>query len=171
MPQARQTAHPAKRRSADGTTAKEFLKITNRQPHTKVEDGLLGLAFHSRFQSNGLLHIYPHDPKLLPETRFPELGIGMRVIGGYVYRGEQYPPRVAFISMPITSWAPAGVCAARAATSPSTPSCCGNLGTSPASPRATTANSTPYPMMDTSMPSPFPRLSNPTFATEGCEGA
>jgi hypothetical protein len=27
----------------------------------------------------------------LPETRFPELGIGMCIIGGYVYRGHKYP--------------------------------------------------------------------------------
>ena len=34
---------------------------------------------------------YPHDPKLLAQTRFPEMGIGMCVIGGYVYRGNKYP--------------------------------------------------------------------------------
>jgi glucose/arabinose dehydrogenase len=34
---------------------------------------------------------YPHDPKLFPKTRFPELGIGMCIIGGYVYRGSKYP--------------------------------------------------------------------------------
>jgi glucose/arabinose dehydrogenase len=34
---------------------------------------------------------YPHDPKLLPEALFPEHGIGMCVIGGYVYRGKKYP--------------------------------------------------------------------------------
>ena len=45
-------------KGTDGSAAKEFLNITNRQPHTKVEDGLLGLAFHPRFQSNGLCYIY-----------------------------------------------------------------------------------------------------------------
>ena len=34
---------------------------------------------------------YPHDPKLLPQTKYPEMGIGMCVIGGYVYRGANYP--------------------------------------------------------------------------------
>jgi glucose/arabinose dehydrogenase len=34
---------------------------------------------------------YPHDPKLLAESQFPDHGIGMCVIGGYVYRGEKYP--------------------------------------------------------------------------------
>jgi glucose/arabinose dehydrogenase len=34
---------------------------------------------------------YPHDPKLLPTTKCPELGVGMCVIGGFVYRGAKYP--------------------------------------------------------------------------------
>ena len=34
---------------------------------------------------------YPHDPKLLAETKFPDMGIGMCVIGGFVYRGTKYP--------------------------------------------------------------------------------
>jgi hypothetical protein len=42
----------------DGSAAKEFLNITNRQPHLEVEDGLLGLAFHPRFKTNGLFYIY-----------------------------------------------------------------------------------------------------------------
>jgi glucose/arabinose dehydrogenase len=42
----------------DGSAAREFLNITNRQPHTKVEDGLLGLAFHPQFRTNRLCYIY-----------------------------------------------------------------------------------------------------------------
>lgn len=34
---------------------------------------------------------YPHSPKLLKESQFPRHGIGMCVIGGYVYRGKKYP--------------------------------------------------------------------------------
>ncbi|HEX3989351.1 MAG TPA: PQQ-dependent sugar dehydrogenase [Verrucomicrobiae bacterium] len=34
---------------------------------------------------------YPHSPKLLPESQFPKHGIGVCVIGGYVYRGAKYP--------------------------------------------------------------------------------
>ncbi len=35
---------------------------------------------------------YPHDPKLLAQSAFPDHGIGCCVIGGYAYRGKKYPP-------------------------------------------------------------------------------
>jgi glucose/arabinose dehydrogenase len=44
-------------RPGDGK-AHDFLNITNRAPHTSTEDGLLGLAFHPGFKSNGLFYIY-----------------------------------------------------------------------------------------------------------------
>jgi quinoprotein glucose dehydrogenase len=34
---------------------------------------------------------YPHSPKFLKESQFPKHGIGICVIGGYVYRGKKYP--------------------------------------------------------------------------------
>jgi glucose/arabinose dehydrogenase len=34
---------------------------------------------------------YPHQPQLLKESQFPNHSIGLCVIGGYVYRGRQYP--------------------------------------------------------------------------------
>jgi glucose/arabinose dehydrogenase len=34
---------------------------------------------------------YPHTPKLLAQSKFPNHGIGACVIGGYVYRGKKYP--------------------------------------------------------------------------------
>jgi glucose/arabinose dehydrogenase len=34
---------------------------------------------------------YPHKTQLLSESKFPHHGIGMCVIGGYVYRGKKYP--------------------------------------------------------------------------------
>jgi glucose/arabinose dehydrogenase len=43
---------------ADGSAARELLNLANRHPHTGVENGLLGLAFHPRFRTNGLFYIY-----------------------------------------------------------------------------------------------------------------
>lgn len=62
----------------DGSAVREFLNITNRQPHLKVEDGLLGLAFHPGFRSNGLFYIHytQRNPlrSVISEWRAPGLG-------------------------------------------------------------------------------------------------
>ncbi len=34
---------------------------------------------------------YPHMPALLSQSKFPKHGIGICIIGGYVYRGKKYP--------------------------------------------------------------------------------
>jgi glucose/arabinose dehydrogenase len=42
----------------DGSRAKEFLNIEDRQPHVGTEQGLLSLAFHPGFKTNNLFYIF-----------------------------------------------------------------------------------------------------------------
>jgi len=44
--------------NSDGSDAKKFLDITDRHPMLGNEDGLLSVAFHPGFKTNGLFYIY-----------------------------------------------------------------------------------------------------------------
>ncbi len=52
-------------KGSDGSKAKEFLNIVDRKPFMDTEEGLLSLAFHPGFKTNGLCYIYYSqlDPK------------------------------------------------------------------------------------------------------------
>jgi glucose/arabinose dehydrogenase len=45
-------------KGSDGKQTNEFLNIVDRKPLVFNEEGLLGLAFHPHFRTNGLLYIY-----------------------------------------------------------------------------------------------------------------
>ncbi|HEX4119139.1 MAG TPA: PQQ-dependent sugar dehydrogenase [Verrucomicrobiae bacterium] len=59
------------KKGSDGADAKTFLNIEDRSPTFQNEDGLLGMAFHPGFKTNGLVYIYytlenkPEDIKRL----------------------------------------------------------------------------------------------------------
>jgi glucose/arabinose dehydrogenase len=46
------------RKGGDGADAKEFLNIVDRKPFVENEEGLLGMALHPGFMTNGLFYIY-----------------------------------------------------------------------------------------------------------------
>jgi glucose/arabinose dehydrogenase len=46
------------RKGSDGAGALEFLNIVERKPLVENEEGLLGMAFHPQFKSNGLVYIF-----------------------------------------------------------------------------------------------------------------
>ncbi|MDB6037892.1 MAG: Protein up-regulated by thyroid hormone-putative PQQ-dependent glucose dehydrogenase, partial [Verrucomicrobiales bacterium] len=52
-------------RGSDGKMTREFLNIVDRKPYVENEEGLLGLAFHPHFRTNGLFYIYysQHNPR------------------------------------------------------------------------------------------------------------
>jgi glucose/arabinose dehydrogenase len=59
------------KKDSDGSDAKEFLNIENRHPYFQNEDGLMSIAFHPGFRTNGLFYIYynqenPADQNLKP---------------------------------------------------------------------------------------------------------
>ena len=46
------------RKGTDGAQSNEFLNIVDREPSTAYEEGLLSIAFHPDFKSNGLCYVY-----------------------------------------------------------------------------------------------------------------
>ncbi|HEX3856196.1 MAG TPA: PQQ-dependent sugar dehydrogenase [Verrucomicrobiae bacterium] len=46
------------KKGSDGGDAKEFLNIEDRHPYFDNEDGLMSIAFHPGFKTNGLFYIY-----------------------------------------------------------------------------------------------------------------
>jgi glucose/arabinose dehydrogenase len=61
------------KKGSDGSDAKEFFNIEDRHPYFDNEDGLMSVAFHPGFKTNGLFYVYynqknPADQHLQPQN-------------------------------------------------------------------------------------------------------
>jgi quinoprotein glucose dehydrogenase len=60
------------KKGSDGGDAKEFLNIENRDPHFQNEDGLMSIAFHPGFKTNGLFYIYYNQKNPADQHKQPQ---------------------------------------------------------------------------------------------------
>ncbi len=61
---------------SDGSDAKEFLNIVDRKPHVDLEEGLLSMAFHPGFKTNGLFYVYYNQQNPKPkEALYPRRSV------------------------------------------------------------------------------------------------
>jgi glucose/arabinose dehydrogenase len=61
------------KKGSDGSNTKEFLNIEDRHPYFDNEDGVMSIAFHPDFKTNGLFYIYynqknPADQRSQPQN-------------------------------------------------------------------------------------------------------
>jgi len=62
-------------RGGDGSQTKEFLNIVNRKPYTANEEGLMSIAFHPGFKTNGLFYIYYNQLNANQTGQFPRRSV------------------------------------------------------------------------------------------------
>jgi len=62
-------------KGSDGSHAKEFLNIVDRKPYLDNEEGLLSLAFHPGFKTNGLFYIYYNQLNKAPDPFFRQRSV------------------------------------------------------------------------------------------------
>ena len=67
------------KKGSDGADAKEFLNIEDRHPYFGNEDGLMSLAFHPGFRTNGLFYVY-YNQKNPPDQHSQPLNFPVRSV-------------------------------------------------------------------------------------------
>ncbi len=62
-------------KGSDGSATNQFLDISDRQPHVDNEEGLLSLAFHPGFQTNGLFYVYYNQQNSNKPSLYPRRSV------------------------------------------------------------------------------------------------
>ena len=62
-------------KGTDGSAGTEFLNITNRHPYMTDEEGLMSIAFHPGFKTNGLFYIYYNQENTGGHSFFPRRSV------------------------------------------------------------------------------------------------
>jgi glucose/arabinose dehydrogenase len=62
-------------KGTDGTARSEFLNIVERHPYVDSEEGLLSMAFHPGFNTNGLFYIYYNQQNKNERALFPRRSV------------------------------------------------------------------------------------------------
>jgi glucose/arabinose dehydrogenase len=85
------------RKGGDGADAQEFLNIVDRKPYDSNAEGLLGLAFHPQFKTNGLFYVYYNQQN-------PRRGVmsEFKVAAGNSNRADLASERI-LLQVPLTS--------------------------------------------------------------------
>lgn len=62
-------------KGTDGGASSEFLNITNRHPYISNEEGLMSIAFHPGFKTNGLFYIYYNQENTNRRSLYPRRSV------------------------------------------------------------------------------------------------
>jgi quinoprotein glucose dehydrogenase len=62
-------------KGGDGSQTKEFLNIVDRRPYVDNEEGLLSIAFHPEFKTNGLFYVYYNQQNTNRTGQFPRRSV------------------------------------------------------------------------------------------------
>jgi glucose/arabinose dehydrogenase len=62
-------------KGTDGSATTEFLNITNRHPYMTDEEGLMSIAFHPGFKTNGLFYVYYNQENTGGHSFFPRRSV------------------------------------------------------------------------------------------------
>ena len=62
-------------KGSDGSQSKEFINIVERKPFVDNEEGLLSIAFHPQFKTNGLFYIYYNQQNSQAGALYPRRSV------------------------------------------------------------------------------------------------